>query len=85
MSRDFSIFQGWDFSMWNVRKWGKYGLHNLTERIYFFNKIPQLHPSTVYIIFPHTHSPTQTLVKWGKIVSLPHAQLLPKVHITHTQ
>lgn len=44
MSRDFSVFQGGDFSMWNVRKWGKIDLYNLTEGKYFFNKIPQLHP-----------------------------------------
>ena len=41
------------------------GLYNLTERKYFFNKIPQITPSIVYIIFPHTHSLTKTLVKWG--------------------
>ena len=42
------------------------GLYNLTERKYNFNKFTQITPSTVYIIFPHTHSLTKPLVKWDK-------------------
>ena len=43
------------------------GLYNLTERKYNFNKFTQITPSIVYIIFPHTHSLTKPLVKWGKM------------------